>query len=395
MAAGRRQDLPHAPGGPGRGRGRPRRRRSAPRDRTAGPRPAELRRRARGAAAPARRPTAASTLEEMDLPGLLGAPPELAPDRRARAHERARASSTRKRYEDIDDVLDAGHRRLLDRQRPAPRVAQRPGRRADRRARARDVARRGARARRRGRARRPHARGADRAPAGGQGLPAPSACRRRSTASSAIENLAGAARGRAAPGRRGGRRARLDREPARRARGRGCSRGTAPPGESGSGCSRSSTPDAASSASCGARGARRSGWRAELDILVVREPERARRARSASSSTRCAGSASLLGAHLLVEEGDDPAEVVARVARERGTTYVLMGRRRPRARARPPAEPLPDAAACERCPASTSGSSPTARGRRGDALPRGGPRSGSGRRQRAQRRLGGVATSPS
>jgi len=34
---------------------------------------------------------------------------------------------------------------------------------------------------------------------------------------------------------------------------------------------------------------------------------------------------SLLGAQVLVEEGDDVAEVVARVARERGSTYVLMG----------------------------------------------------------------------
>jgi two-component system, OmpR family, sensor histidine kinase KdpD len=34
----------------------------------------------------------------------------------------------------------------------------------------------------------------------------------------------------------------------------------------------------------------------------------------------------VLGAHLLVERGSDVAEVAARVARERGTTYVLMGR---------------------------------------------------------------------
>ena len=33
----------------------------------------------------------------------------------------------------------------------------------------------------------------------------------------------------------------------------------------------------------------------------------------------------MLGCHLLIEEGDDVAEVAARVARERGTTYVLMG----------------------------------------------------------------------
>ena len=36
-----------------------------------------------------------TTLEEMDLPAILERAPELAPDRRARPHERARASSTR------------------------------------------------------------------------------------------------------------------------------------------------------------------------------------------------------------------------------------------------------------------------------------------------------------
>ena len=35
--------------------------------------------------------------------------------------------------------------------------------------------------------------------------------------------------------------------------------------------------------------------------------------------------ASVLGAHLLVERGPDVAHVTQRVARERGTTYVLMG----------------------------------------------------------------------
>ena len=33
----------------------------------------------------------------------------------------------------------------------------------------------------------------------------------------------------------------------------------------------------------------------------------------------------MLGARLLVEEGDDVADVAARVAAERGTTYVLIG----------------------------------------------------------------------
>ena len=32
----------------------------------------------------------------------------------------------------------------------------------------------------------------------------------------------------------------------------------------------------------------------------------------------------MLGAHLLVEEGDE-LDVLTRVARERGTTYILLG----------------------------------------------------------------------
>ena len=38
----------------------------------------------------------------------------------------------------------------------------------------------------------------------------------------------------------------------------------------------------------------------------------------------------LLGAHVMVEEGDDVSEVAARVARERGSTYVLIGTPAPR-----------------------------------------------------------------
>jgi K+-sensing histidine kinase KdpD len=43
-----------------------------------------------------------------------------------------------------------------------------------------------------------------------------------------------------------------------------------------------------------------------------------------------------------VDEGDDVAEVAARVARERGTTYVLMGVLRGRRGFRRLAEPLHD-----------------------------------------------------
>ena len=50
----------------------------------------------------------------------------------------------------------------------------------------------------------------------------------------------------------------------------------------------------------------------------------------------------MLGAHLLLEEGDDVAEIAARVARERGTTYVLMGVPRERRGLRRLVEPLHD-----------------------------------------------------
>jgi two-component system sensor histidine kinase KdpD len=40
--------------------------------------------------------------------------------------------------------------------------------------------------------------------------------------------------------------------------------------------------------------------------------------------------ASVLGAHLLIEHGDDIAATAARVAQDRGTTYILMGRPKPR-----------------------------------------------------------------
>ncbi len=73
----------------------------------------------------------------------------------------------------------------------------------------------------------------------------------------------------------------------------------------------------------------RRAWRSaqrlagELDVLVVREgePSAAERERLEALRRLC----SVLGAHLLVEEGRDPVAVLTRVARERGTTYVLLG----------------------------------------------------------------------
>ncbi len=74
------------------------------------------------------------------------------------------------------------------------------------------------------------------------------------------------------------------------------------------------------------RAAQRTG--AELDVLWValKEPTAEQEEQLAAVRKLC----SVLGAHLLVEYGDVVVEVVARVAQERGTTFVLMGTPQPR-----------------------------------------------------------------
>jgi two-component system sensor histidine kinase KdpD len=74
------------------------------------------------------------------------------------------------------------------------------------------------------------------------------------------------------------------------------------------------------------RSAQRLG--AELDVLWVsnHEPDQAER-EQLDALRRLT---SVLGAHLLVEHGDDVALVTQRIANERGTTYVLMGTPAPR-----------------------------------------------------------------
>ena len=80
----------------------------------------------------------------------------------------------------------------------------------------------------------------------------------------------------------------------------------------------------------------RRAWRSaqrlggELDLLWVSAPERAPEAADREQIEALRRLASVLGAHLLIEPGDDVVEAVARVARERGTTYVLMGVPSPR-----------------------------------------------------------------
>jgi two-component system sensor histidine kinase KdpD len=82
----------------------------------------------------------------------------------------------------------------------------------------------------------------------------------------------------------------------------------------------------------------RRAWRSaqrlgsELDVLWVAagEPDEQQAEQQAEQLAALRQLCSVLGAHLLIEHGDDVPHVVARVARERRTTYVLMGIPRPR-----------------------------------------------------------------
>ena len=74
------------------------------------------------------------------------------------------------------------------------------------------------------------------------------------------------------------------------------------------------------------RSAQRLG--AELDVLIVLEREPSASEREQVEAFQRLGS--LLGARVIVEEGDDVVAVAARVARERRSTYVLIGTPAPR-----------------------------------------------------------------
>ena len=76
------------------------------------------------------------------------------------------------------------------------------------------------------------------------------------------------------------------------------------------------------------RSAQRLG--AELDLLWVKAPGRDLGDEQQRGLNALRELASVLGARLLVEESDDVASAVVDVVRRRGTTYVLMGKPRPR-----------------------------------------------------------------
>jgi two-component system sensor histidine kinase KdpD len=78
----------------------------------------------------------------------------------------------------------------------------------------------------------------------------------------------------------------------------------------------------------------RRAWRSaqrlgsDLDILWVRRPGQRLSDEQEAALTALRTLASVLGAQLIVEESDALAETVARVATERTTTYILVGRSR-------------------------------------------------------------------
>ncbi|HLW94952.1 MAG TPA: histidine kinase [Solirubrobacteraceae bacterium] len=76
------------------------------------------------------------------------------------------------------------------------------------------------------------------------------------------------------------------------------------------------------------RSAQRLG--AELDLLWIVKPGRLAQEELSPELAAVRRLASVLGAHVLVEEGDQMIDVITRVARERGSTYILMGTPPPR-----------------------------------------------------------------
>jgi two-component system, OmpR family, sensor histidine kinase KdpD len=91
----------------------------------------------------------------------------------------------------------------------------------------------------------------------------------------------------------------------------------------------------------------RRAWRSaqrlgtDLDILWVKPPGLLIEGEVESQVTALRQLASVLGAHFLIEEHDDVVAAVARVARERGSTYIMVGESKPARGLRRLREPLP------------------------------------------------------
>ena len=87
------------------------------------------------------------------------------------------------------------------------------------------------------------------------------------------------------------------------------------------------------------RSAQRLG--AELDLLWVKPPGGSIEGETERQVTALRQLASVLGANLLIEESDDLVAGVARVVRDRGSTYIMVGESRPRRGLERLREPLP------------------------------------------------------
>ena len=144
------------------------------------------------------------------------------------------------------------------------------------------------------------------------------------------------------------------------------------------------------------RSAQRLG--ADLDLLWVRKPGQRLEEDNERSLTALRQLAAMLGAKMYEEEADDVAAAVADFAARQGTTYILLGRSRPREGGGALSHPAAAAADGAAARASTCGSSPTAPSRQngearisvpGDHMsaPADHPDRGRGRADRGRRRL--------
>jgi two-component system sensor histidine kinase KdpD len=92
----------------------------------------------------------------------------------------------------------------------------------------------------------------------------------------------------------------------------------------------------------------RRAWRssqrlaAELDLLYVAPPGNPPRGEQRERLEELRRLASILDADLIVEQGDDVADTAARIATDRGTTYLLIGQPHPRGALARVREPLTD-----------------------------------------------------
>ena len=268
-----------------------------------------------------------AAVDEMDLPAIFRRAPQLCLIDEL-AHTNAPGLEHGKRHEDIDYVLDAGidvfstvnvqHLESLN-----DRVAELTGVRVretfpDQRA---GLGRRGG-------ARRPDPGGADRPDARGQGVP-PGAGPGGAEPLLPDREPGRAARGGPAPDGRGGRAE--ARDPGRRASGHARRaarrRGPAGAGRADPGA-RHAAPALPAAGAPGLALGSAAGRRARSALRA--RPGTPPRGDEREQLEACAAWPRRSARTLLVEEGDDLVETAARVAADRGTTYVLIGQPRPR-----------------------------------------------------------------